>query len=344
MRKNGTASQRTNEGWRNIMTGRRSSLGHLLVSIACVLVVAGYAIQPAQGQTYPSKRINLIVWTPAGTPLDVSMRVLGSLLESDLRQPVVVQNRPGGNGAIAMAYLRSQPADGYTLLSATSSMSMAMAKGEVPFAVSDFLMLRMIEAEPTSIAVRQDNAFQNAADFMNRMQENPSGVNIGGFAAGGFHQYAYFQMQEAMNFRASWIPFDGGREAALAVLGGHLDVAFMTPSSALSQVENGDIRLLGIALDERSPYYPNVPTLKEQGFDISEVLWRGVMMKAGATRAVVDRLQTAIDTALSSEEWQQYRADNRQEARDIRESDMAQAIEREVEASREFLQSAGFIN
>ncbi len=326
------------------MTRRNSYFGRLLVSIACVLVLAGHSIEPAQGQAYPSKRINLVVWTPAGTPLDVSMRLLASLLERDLRQPVVVQNRPGGNGAIAMAYLRSRPADGYTLLSTTSSMSMAMAKGEVPFKVSDFLMLRMIEAEPTSIAVRQDNVFQNAADFANRMTEDPRGMNIGGFAAGGFHQYAYFQMQEAMNFRASWIPFDGGREAALAVLGGHLDVAFMTPSSALSQVENGDIRLLGIALDERSPYYPNVPTLKEQGFDISEVLWRGVMMKAGTTRPVVDRLQTAIDAALSSEEWKKYRADNRQEARDIREGDMARAIEREVEASRDFLQSAGFIN
>lgn len=326
------------------MTRRNNYLGRLLVSIACVLVLAGHSIEPAQGQAYPSKRINLVVWTPAGTPLDVSMRLLASLLERDLRQPVVVQNRPGGNGAIAMAYLRSRPADGYTLLSTTSSMSMAMAKGEVPFKVSDFLMLRMIEAEPTSIAVRQDNVFQNAADFANRMTEDPRGMNIGGFAAGGFHQYAYFQMQEAMNFRASWIPFDGGREAALAVLGGHLDVAFMTPSSALSQVENGDIRLLGIALDERSPYYPNVPTLKEQGFDISEVLWRGVMMKAGTTRPVVDRLQTAIDAALSSEEWKKYRADNRQEARDIREGDMARAIEREVEASRDFLQSAGFIN
>lgn len=326
------------------MTRRNSYFGRLLVSIACVLVLAGHSIEPAQGQAYPSKRINLVVWTPAGTPLDVSMRLLASLLERDLRQPVVVQNRPGGNGAIAMAYLRSRPADGYTLLSTTSSMSMAMARGEVPFEVSDFLMLRMIEAEPTSIAVRQDNVFQNAADFANRMTEDPRGMNIGGFAAGGFHQYAYFQMQEAMNFRASWIPFDGGREAALAVLGGHLDVAFMTPSSALSQVENGDIRLLGIALDERSPYYPNVPTLKEQGFDISEVLWRGVMMKAGTTRPVVDRLQTAIDAALSSEEWKRYRADNRQEARDIREGDMARAIEREVEASRDFLQSAGFIN
>ena len=326
------------------MTRRNSYFGRLLVSIACVLVLAGHSIEPAQGQAYPSKRINLVVWTPAGTPLDVSMRLLASLLERDLRQPVVVENRPGGNGAIAMAYLRSRPADGYTLLSTTSSMSMAMARGEVPFKVSDFLMLRMIEAEPTSIAVRQDNVFQNAADFANRMTEDPRGMNIGGFAAGGFHQYAYFQMQEAMNFRASWIPFDGGREAALAVLGGHLDVAFMTPSSALSQVENGDIRLLGIALDERSPYYPNVPTLKEQGFDISEVLWRGVMMKAGTTRPVVDRLQTAIDAALSSEEWKRYRADNRQEARDIREGDMARAIEREVEASRDFLQSAGFIN
>lgn len=326
------------------MTGRNGYVRRVLVSVVCVLVLGAHSLQPAQGQTYPSKRIDLVVWTPAGTPLDVSMRVLASLLERDLGQPVVVQNRPGGNGAIAMAYLRTRPADGYTLLSTTSSMSMAMAKGEVPFAVSDFLMLRMIEAEPTAVAVRQDSLFQNAADFVSRMQENPSGVNIGGFAAGGFHQYAYFQLQEAMNFRASWIPFDGGREAALAVLGGHLDVAFMTPSSALSQVENGDIRLLGIALEERSPYYPDVPTLREQGLDISEVLWRGVMMRTGATRAVVDRLQTAIDAALSSEEWQRYRADNRQEARDIREGDMAGVIEREVDASRDFLQSAGFIN
>jgi tripartite-type tricarboxylate transporter receptor subunit TctC len=201
----------------------------------------------------------------------------------------------------------------------------------------------MIEAEPSAIAVRKDSSFRTMADFAKRMKENPRGVKIGGFAAGGFHQYAFFQMQKAMNFRASWIPFDGGREAALGVLGGHLDVAFMTPSSALSQVESGDIRVLGIALDERSPYYPNIPTLKEQGFDISEAIWRGVMMKAGAPRPVVDRLQKAIDSALSSAEWKKYRADNRQEARDIREGDMAKAIEREVDASRDFLKSAGFL-
>jgi tripartite-type tricarboxylate transporter receptor subunit TctC len=325
------------------MTGRNGYFHRLVGWIVCALVLAAFSIAPAQAQTYPSKRITLVVWTPAGTPLDVSMRRLANLLEKDLQQAVVVENRPGGNGVIAMAYLRSQPADGYTLLSTTSSMTIAMARGEVPFKVSDFLMLRMIEAEPSSIAVRKDSPFQNAADFVQRMKENPRGVKIGGFAAGGFHQYAYFQMQKALDFRASWIPFDGGRDAALAVLGGHLDVAFMTPSSALNQVENGDIRLLGIALDERSPYYPNVPTLKEQGLDISEAIWRGVMMKTGAPRPLVDRLQKAIDAALASEEWKKYRADNRQEARDLREGDMARAIERELEASRDFLKSAGFL-
>jgi tripartite-type tricarboxylate transporter receptor subunit TctC len=129
----------------------------LLLFGAFVLAFSISVLAGVRAADYPSRAITLVVWTSPGGPLDLSMRRLASLMEPHLGQPVVVENRPGGNGAVAMAFVRSQPADGYTLLSVTSSLAFASAKGEVPFKLSDFRFLRMIEAEPSAIAVRKDS-------------------------------------------------------------------------------------------------------------------------------------------------------------------------------------------
>jgi len=149
-------------------------------------------------------------------------------------------------------------------------------------------------------------------------------------------------MQKATDFRASWIPFDGGRDAALAVLGGHLDVAFMTraarsarwrmatfaswasrstnarPTTRTSDVEGAGVRYQRGALARRDDE------------DRREPPRRGPAAEGDRRRA-------------SLREWKKYRADNRQEARDIREGDMARVVERELEASRDFLKTAGFL-
>src|SRR6202043_2530771 len=97
-------------------------------------------------------------------------------------------------------------------------------------------------------------------------------------------------LQQVGHFNSIWVPFGGGQDAAVALLGGHIDVAIMTPSSALAEVRNGDIRLLGISSEGRDEYFPDVPTFREQGYEVVASIWRGVMLKAGTPQPVIDPL------------------------------------------------------
>ena len=213
------------------------------------------------------------------------MRQLGRQLGEILGQTFVVENRPGGEGAIAMATLLNQPADGYTILSTTSSMPFAMATKDNPHTPAEFTVLPALQAEPSAVAVRADSRFKTMKDFIDFIRDHPDQISVGGFSSAGFHQYVFYRLQQEAHFKSIWVPFKGGQDAALALLGGHIDVAIMTPSSALAQIKSGDIRLLGISSAQRDEYFADVPTFKEQGYKSSRSIWRGVMVKAGTPRA-----------------------------------------------------------
>lgn len=292
---------------------------------------------------YPTKPITFVVWSSAGSPLDVFMRKLASLAEKELGQNIVVDNRTGGSGAVAMSYVNSQPADGYTVLSTTGSMSFSIAKGDIPFKAEDFTMVRSFQAEPSSIAVRKDSTFQTLDDFIKYMKEHPNGLKIGGYASGGFHQYVLYRLQQVAGFKATWIPFEGGADAVTNLLGGHIDVAVMTPSSGLSQVQSGDIRLLGISTEKRSPYFPDVPTFKESGYDVVEMLWRGVMVKKGTPQEVIDRLNQAFDKVVQSEDWKKYMSDFKQEDFNLDSKNLTALVNSEISDRHVFLKEGGFL-
>ena len=152
-----------------------------------------------------------------------------------------------------------------------------------------------LQAEPSAVAVRADSRFKTLEQFIAHLREHPNQLTVGGFSAGGFHQFVFYRLQQEAHFSSDWIPFKGGQEAGLALLGGHIDAAVITPSSALAQIQNGDIRLLGISSAERDVYFPGVPTFREQGIDIVETIWRGVMVKAGTPQPVIDALTAAIE-------------------------------------------------
>ncbi|MCL4423903.1 MAG: tripartite tricarboxylate transporter substrate binding protein [Firmicutes bacterium] len=292
---------------------------------------------------YPNKPVTFIVWSSPGSPLDVFMRKLATLTEKEIGQTIVVDNRTGGNGAAAMSYVNSQPADGYTLLSTTGSMSFSIAKGEIPFKAEDFTMVRSFQAEPSSIAVLKDSPFKTLDDFIKYMKEHPNGSKIGGYASGGFHQYVLYRLQQVAGFEATWIPFEGGADAVTNLLGKHIDVAVITPSSALSQVQNGDIRLLGVSTEKRSPYFPDVPTFKEKGYDVVEMLWRGLMAKKGTPQEVIDRLNQAFDKVIQTEEWKKYMKDFKQEDFQLDSQKLTALVNEEISGRRAFLEKGGFL-
>ena len=275
--------------------------------IAFMAVLALFDVRGAQANdTYPSATVRLECWSSAGAPLDVMMRQVGKQLGDILNQTFIVENRPGGEGAVAMAYVHNKPADGYTILSTTSSMSFAMATSDIQFKPDDFIVLPALQAEPSAVAVRADSKFKTMKDFMEFIRAHPDQVSVGGFSSAGFHQYVFYRLQQVGHFKSIWVPFAGGQDAALALLGGHIDVAVMTPSSALAQIKNGDLRLLGISSAERNEYFPDVPTFKEQGYDVAASIWRGVMVKAGTPQPIVDKLNAALDTMKKTEEWQKF--------------------------------------
>ena len=133
----------------------------------------------------------------------------------------------------------------------------------------------------------------------------------------------------------------GGGDAAIALLGGHIDVAVMTPSSGLAQLKSGEIRLLGISSAARNEYFPNVPTFKEQGYDVVEQIWRSVMVRAGTPKTVLDTLMSATEKMKATKQWQDFSTLNMQSSMNISLDAMQTRVRAEIASNREFLTSAG---
>lgn len=314
-----------------------------IFAIAALMAASLWAANSAGAQAgYPAKLVRLLCWTSAGSPLDVMMRQIGKQLGEMFGRTFVIENRPGGEGVLAMSLLQNAPADGYTILSTTSSMAFAMAASDnMKFGPADFIILPALQAEPSAIAVRADSRFKIMKDFMEAIRAQPDKISVGGFSSAGFHQYVFYRLQQAGKFKSIWVPFKGGGDAAIALLGGHIDVAIMTPSSGLAQIRSGEVRLLGISSAERSKYFPNVPTFKEQGYDIVEAIWRSVMVKAGTPKSVLDTLMSAIDKMKTTKQWQDFSTLNMQSSMNISLDAMQARVRTEIASNREFLTSAG---
>ena len=187
--------------------------------------------------------------------------------------------------------------------SSISVKSASAALLRLPYAASDFTVLPALQAEPSAVAVRADSRFRTLRELIDAMRGSPDKLSVGGFSAGGFHQFVFYRLQQEGKFKSAWIPFKGGQEAGTALLGGHIDVAVITPSSALAQLQNGDIRLLGISSDGRDPYFPDVPTFKEQGLGVVERILaqrhaQGRHAAAGDRNADLDDRQDEADPGV----------------------------------------------
>lgn len=314
--------------------------GNLAVA-AALIAGLGLAPRPGSAADFPDKPVTLVVWSGAGGALDTYGRKLAELLEKEAGWTVKVENRPGGSGAVGMSYVLTQPADGYNILVLTGTLTFGIAQGLIPFKLEDLRFVRAMQSEPSSLAVAKDSPLKRAQDFVDHMKAHPNGLRVGGHAPGGFHQYMLYQFMQQGEFESGWIPFDASGKVALALLGGHIDVAMMTPSSGLSQVESGDIRLLGISTEERSAYFPDTPTFREQGYDLVDAVWRGIAVKAGTPDDVVGAIQAAIDKVTASDEWKQFQADQKQESPDWKEEAFTAKVHEQLDKQKAFLKAAG---
>lgn len=312
-------------------------------AIVCAAITTAFSLPQQAAAEYPEKPVSIVIWSGAGGALDTYGRKLAELLEKEAGWTIKVDNRPGGSGAVGLSQIVTQPADGHNILVLTGTLTFGIAQGLIPFKVEDLRLLRAMQSEPSSLAVSSDSPYKTVADFVDYMKQNPNGLKVGGHSSGGFHQYMLYQLMKQGGFESGWIPHDASGKVTLGLLGKHIDAAMMTPSTGLSQVKSGEFRLLGVSTAERSPFLPDAPTFKEQGFDLEGAIWRGIAVKAGTPDDVVATIQTAIDKVTVSAEWKKFQEEQFQDSPNWGEEEFTERVKQDLEEQSEFLKATGFV-
>jgi tripartite-type tricarboxylate transporter receptor subunit TctC len=273
-------------------------------ALALGLAALGLAGGPAFAQApWPTKPITMVVPFPPGGPTDLVARVLSVKLGEQLGQSVVVDNKGGANGNIGAMAVARAPADGYTILYNTSSITLspALYKSLAYNVEKDFAPVALTAVVPLALVVHPSVPATNVKEFIAYAKANPGKLTYGSAGNGNVTHLGAFQFAQANGIDAVHAPFKGSAPADLALVSG--DIHFMTDTvnSVMGFVKEKRMKMLAVTTTKRMSLFPDVPTLAESGMPGFEVgAWQGVMVPAGTPKAVVDRLNAEINKALQS--------------------------------------------
>lgn len=257
-------------------------------------------------QDFPSKPITILCWSEPGSPVDYYARIMARLMTRELGQNVVVENRTGADGVIAVNQLLKQPADGYTLLANTTSLATLASEATATFKIDDLQMIARSQLDPYGLVVPASIRFKTIDELVKYARLNPGQVTVGGVFQMSAHRVAWEVFAETVKIKATWIPYKGGGPALTAVAGGHVDIAATNPGNVKPFIAAGKVRVLAISAERRLADFPDVPTYKEHGWNVVRYQWRGMMGKAGLPKPVLERIIAAMQKAQQAPEWKNY--------------------------------------
>ena len=271
----------------------------------CALAIAAvFFSAPVIADEYPSRPIKIVHGSSAGAPQDVMLRKLAEAMEKASGPPVVVEPRPGGTGQVAMAYLKGQPADGHTIFSDATGITSVLQLPGAAYEWTDFTPLYRIQLDPFALYVKRDGKYASLDDLIKDMKARPNEVRIGGYGTGSPHQITAIFLADQAGAQLNWVPYKSGSDAIAAVMAGDLDAA-MSNISVYGRFKE-KTSVVGVTAEDRVKAHPDVPTIDEQGFDLSRYHWRGMFINNGTDESVVDKLYAIVDQGVNSEDFQEY--------------------------------------
>jgi tripartite-type tricarboxylate transporter receptor subunit TctC len=288
----------------------RSRRSLLAGAVAAVALVA--SALPAAAQNYPSRPITLIVPWGAGGGTDATARIIGSLLEKELGQPVTVVNRTGGSGVVGHAAIASAPPDGYTIGLATVEIGMMHWQGLTELTGASYTPIGLVNADPAGINVRADAPYKTVSDLLAAIKANPGKFKASGTGQGGIWHLAIAGLlrdQKIDPAALPWVPSNGAAPGLQDMVAGGIEVAPCSLPEARSLIDAGKVKSLAVMDTKRSTLYPNVPTLKEAiGSDWTMAAWRGIVAPKGIPADVRDKLSAAVRKVAASKEYTDFMA------------------------------------
>jgi len=266
---------------------------------AAFLAAAGLAF--AQG-AFPSKPVTMIVPFPPGGLADTVGRPVAEAMSRDLGQPVVIENRGGAGGGIGMAVAAKAPADGYTILMALSSYSVLPEADKIlgrqqMYSFNALRPIARITADPVVLAVRADAPWKTVKDFVEDARKRPGAINFGSSGNYGTMHVPMEILKQVAHVHITHIPYTGAGPAVVALLGGQVDALATGPATVLQHVKAGKIRVLGHWGNGKLQTMPDVPSLKQAGYDAEYAQWSGIFVPAATPEPVVQRLRAAARAA-----------------------------------------------
>lgn len=287
----------------------------LLVALALAVAACGPSVGGSGGETedYPSEDIRLIVQAEAGGTSDLTARTAAGIAEKKLGTNIVVENRPGAAGSIAMKQVASAQPDGYTLGYLPVEVSMLQYLG-YDVKPSDYAMIAQGVQVPATLTVRADSPYETMEDFVRAAKEQPNQMSVGNSGPGSIWHAATGAVEQEAGVELEPVPFDGGAPAAAALIAGDLDAVTVGVGEVLPGVEAGDLRTLAVLDEKPAPQLPEVPTAKEAGYEVEVLAWGGFGAPADTPEAVIDELNKAFREAVESEDYTQALAETGNQA------------------------------
>lgn len=281
------------------------------VALAAALAVAtpDWAPSVANAQTaFPEKSLRLIIAFGPGGVADITSRLVAEKLADRLKQPVVVENNPGGGGIAAARTVIQAPADGHTLALLTNgtSVSAALFKA-LPFnPVTDFTPISKLGAFEFYYATGKSQPYKTLAEFVAAAKAAPGKLNVGSINPGSTQHLTALILKSAAGIDFQWVPFKTTPDLLVAQIRGDVQLIVDGYSAMKGNVDDGNIRLLAASSAQRSPINPNVPSAQEAGGGNIDVMsWNGLFVKAGTPPAVVARLNKEVVDLLGDKALQQ---------------------------------------
>jgi tripartite-type tricarboxylate transporter receptor subunit TctC len=261
-----------------------------IMMLVMALLLCGVSL--LQAQDYPSKTINLVIPFGAGGASDVTARAFVHLSNELLGQPMIVQLKPGGGGAIGTEFVAQSKPDGYNALmghaNCNSILPAIEGRSKGP---EEMEPVCRINIQNTVYYVRSDSPFKSIKDVIAYAKANPGRLSFGNSGTWSVTDLEWRWLEIKAGMQTRNVPHDGGGQQLLALLGGHIQVAMLATTFSLPHFKAGKLRPIAIQGPKRHPDFPGVPCMKEEGFDTGlDGLWKAVMLPKGTPRPIVDKL------------------------------------------------------
>lgn len=278
-----------------------SALLRIVGVVTSVVVFSSAQAQENPAKNYPDKPIHVIVGYGAGGANDLVARAFGAKLNEALGQPVIVENKTGAAGMIAVNHVAKTSPDGYTLLFAASSMfttNPVMFKN-VGYSLSDFTPISTVVTYPFLLIVNASQPIQSLKELVARLKAKPEGANASG--AAGVHQLAFELFKNETGTSGVYIPYRSTTESLNAVVSGDVLMTIADAAAASVVLRGGKVRALAVTSSKRLAAYPDVPTVAELGFPgLGIGSWMGLLAPAGTPISIVRKLQDEVNRIVES--------------------------------------------